>query len=314
MDTQAIPTQPQTKSSVPQPVREWLQSETVTDIVVLLNASHYVLGDSVKKLPSLITAVATGRLAPEKFTPSLKEALPFLEDRQVLEIAAQVRDRILKPIAGALKSYLGIDSMKLGELPPSGLAARTMSVEGSLTHSLPHTSSPEQAPKPDIKPIQSAQLHARTMEIQGSFAPARNVATKIEVKKMIDIQGPGARQGVSPTAQVTQMQGSFSPVQATSAANIAKAPTPPTIRSPKQAADVLETPSPIGLSEVVPQAPKSEVVAESVKSPSIQPIQSPAVPAPIAPSQLPTTEHVAAPTTPEPHQIVRYQDEHPVVE
>lgn len=225
------------------------------------------------------------------------------------------------------------------------LRARIMNAEGTLTEAqrLSQQQSSANSRSGGVAPQQTGGPHARMMEIQGSFAPVER-APKVEVKKMVDIKKPTITAPVGPTAQVTQIQGSFAPSTPTSATP-AVAPTtttPPPTKKPEKEADVLQTNAPIGLSEVMPQAPASQFsvsqqkIPQTPTPPAIRPrptfVEDPSSAKPIPKQGINTQKKPLSfiedsssakppmkftsttPTNTMPHNVVKYQDEHPVVE
>ncbi len=319
-------------------IQDWLSSELVTGIIVAINEQLNTVGPEVKVIPQTVRSLVTSALKPELFAQQLKKGLFFLEDQDIANAAGAVKERILKPIAAPLKSLYGVDINKLSLTPPPSNnrpTARTMTVEGDIGKMSPRAQ-PAPTPKTSAQVLEAQQLRARTMqvegeiiqtqrlaqqqaagqrnaaaanqagptrartmEIQGSFAPVER-SPKAAVKNMVDIKKPVSQTPAGGAAQVTQIQGSFTPVTPTAnrPASVPTSTSAPMPKKPERGADVLETTTPIDLSEVMPQAPT----------------QPPTPKASMPKPRLVFVEEPAPLSSATPQELVKYQDEHPMVE
>lgn len=98
---------PQLLSNVPQEIRYWLGSESVTYFLRDLNNKLNITGDRVSMIPRLIYRLETLDLAPQKFIDYLTEELKITPSA-AREIAREVEQKILEPIKRPLYDW-GMD-------------------------------------------------------------------------------------------------------------------------------------------------------------------------------------------------------------
>jgi len=382
--------------SIPESIKDWLSSDTVFNISEEIIKRFGLVKSQKNAISFATTGVILRKIEPKKFISTLIEEF-LIQERNAIEIASVVKNRILEPVKPGLVAWLGINLNDLTALPQSSqITARTMSIEGNISKAV-HVAAPAPVQKTPAQILQeeqqlrartmqveggitdpqklaqkqaaekahavaaaaqAEQLHARTMEFQGSFAPVSRTP-KTEVKKMVDIKKPEQKAAAGPNAQITKIEGSLTPLnQVSSTPDTGKpAVAAPTVKKPEQRADELQTTAPIGLSEVIPQAPTSQPASPSQGGSSVSqwsvgqqevpqniassaaswptepeviraPVTPPVVAKPISqppaslisevdkskltpPVALPTNPLPSATANPIPHEMVKYQDEHP---
>lgn len=289
-------------------IREWLQSDTVFQIVFDLNKKIGAFGSELACIPSAIVNIATGLRKPEEFFVELSKGLPYLDDKDIEQVATSIKQRVLTPIKALLKNKQGIEvSLVSTTRPETKFTAHTMKIERAPAPPPAATTTKMAAtPPPPPRPVPAPQPAPTARVIQPEIPKVRTMqmANVIDLRRPMSSTVPTApaaaaktQQAGGPTAQTMKMEGTLgSSANRPVSTGSTSAPTKESpANSPKKVEgehDVLEAEKPFGLAEAVPVAPS-------------QP--APAAPAPAAQPKA------SAPAQP-PHEIVEYHDEHPAVD
>jgi hypothetical protein len=262
---------------LPQGVRDWLGSNDVGVVIVELNKRNKVDGGGLVVIPRLITRLLVGMLDAQDLNQALTYYLPDLGPQQIADIALTVKTRILKPVASSLKGLYGIDIERIAIKPlPVGPTVRTMKLEAQPK---PAAAAP---PKPTGTPVQTASAAPKARVMQ--------MANVVDLRKPAPVQPAAAPRPVpvpkAPAARTTQMKPSAPAPKPQPVAPIST--VPPKQKDSSEEAEVIEAAKPFGLAETVPLPPKPV--------PPVAPAQPLPAPAP-APAE---------------HELVTYQDEHPM--
>lgn len=306
-------------------VQDWLQSDTVFQIVFELNKKANAFGNELACIPKAIVSIATGKQKPEELFNEISRGLPFLNDKDVAEIAATIKQRIFTPIKTALKNKQGIDiSLLSTSRTETKITAHTMKIERVQvptaaqpvrTAQVMQTAAPIAPPKPVAQPVvnQAAPAaaapipKARVVEMAHVIDLRRPMSSTVPAAPTASVAKPAATSGTS--AQTMKIEGSFGAgaVKPAAAAQQPTAPkaAPSSAQKPAGESATLEAQKPFGLAEAVPRAPEtvgqSSVVGRQGEQEAVG--QSTVV----GRQQEEKDKKSAA----MPHEIVEYQDEHP---
>lgn len=97
--------------SLPETIKNWLVSETVTDIILSINISLYIEGKNRKKLGNSIIFLITGSIDARNMINELGRELR-INFNTARSVAQQIYDQILKPIDTELRA-LGVDARQI---------------------------------------------------------------------------------------------------------------------------------------------------------------------------------------------------------
>ncbi|PIT93211.1 MAG: hypothetical protein COU06_01175 [Candidatus Harrisonbacteria bacterium CG10_big_fil_rev_8_21_14_0_10_38_8] len=157
---------------LPKNLRDWLASDTSTNVVISLNTRFKMIGEGeISVIPRLVALVVLKVIPPEKFTYELSGELPFLKKEEVENIAFQIKDRILRPVKALLRENYGIASERLDtKLPePEVLKARVSQVEKEIKPEIKPEAEivlREDIPKPKITDFKAPVVEVKEEEIK----------------------------------------------------------------------------------------------------------------------------------------------------
>lgn len=238
-------------------MRDWLTSETVTGIIVELNDKFDTIGPEVKIIPQAIRALVTDSLKPEQFTEKLRADLFFLSAQDIAKIVITVKDRVLKPIAGPMKSILGIDINKIpNEVQrPAAPTAKVIKMEKIVQPPVnPSPVSQQKPPASDWQPTPKARV--------------------MEFSKVTDIKAPVGKKipvRTEPAAPTPKPEVSAPPKPFGLSEDVPKAPSPFPKGSTPQAGGISNPPSPVA----TPPLRKEEALTEYHDDHPVAPPQNP---------------------------------------
>ena len=263
-------------------IRDWLQSDIVTDVIVLLNERYGAFGSEVRILPRLITRLAVGMTPPELFTKELGHYLAFMKEEDTYKLAFDIKSRIFKPIRAVLKSSYDIDTDKIITTPPlSKSQPRVMKIETPV----------------DSRPDVPAPLPAAPTAVRQPTPPAPK-AHVMEIQHVVDLRRPAAQ---APLAAPTK----------TSTQNI-KVPASARVTEMSWISEQ----RPLKTNQPAPSTQNSAISKKTIPEPNV--IESPkafglAESIPKPPARVPQIPVTQSPTIPEHHELEEYHDEHPEV-
>lgn len=93
---------------LPEVVREWLTSPDATALVVDLNRRLELVGEEIRIIPRLISRLVLRKIDPKNFALYLKQEL-WIDFEKAKEVAREIEEKILRPIAIPLKQANGVD-------------------------------------------------------------------------------------------------------------------------------------------------------------------------------------------------------------
>ena len=140
--------------SLPQPIINWLTSDSATNTIIKINGRLGLEGDLLRIIPSLISKLVIQSLKPEEFTKELTLGLD-LDPNQGEIISREIYLGILKPIETPLKDALDINL--------SAIFARKTEEPKSAS-----TAVPTKPIYPEYSPIKPASPLPPTPSIQPS--------------------------------------------------------------------------------------------------------------------------------------------------
>ncbi len=209
-------------SLLPEAIRVWLTSDQVVDTVTLLNDKNHIPPGKLRIIPRDITRLVVGIIQPKEFVDQLKKDLGLpVEITQ--KIAAEIKGKILNPIAVALKNTTGID---ISFIPVEAIGGEKIPPIG--------------APTP-AQPLQPAQTPTSTPTSTVPVAPVQ----------------PGPEQ---PKARVISFSNN---VAVSRPAPTPTSPTPTPVAPTQPTANVVSMKKPFMLHEEKPVAPLSQPTRES---------------------------------------------------
>ena len=174
--------------SLPQPIINWLTSDSSTNAIIKINERLGLEGDMLKIIPSLISKLVIQGLKPEEFTKEIIQKLN-LDPNQGEIISREIYLGILKPVEVSLKDALDINlgaifARKTEEPKSASTAVPTRPIYPVYTPIKPASPLP---PTPSIQPPQkltpSAPMPPKTPAItETSIEVLRQAQDKEEIK------------------------------------------------------------------------------------------------------------------------------------
>lgn len=105
--------------SLPENIKDWLGSESLTEIIIGINENRKILGEKKGVIPHLVLRLAVQDLSPRDFTNELKTGLA-IADEKAQDITKEIEEKILKPMAPELKKIgVDIELLQYEAAPPS---------------------------------------------------------------------------------------------------------------------------------------------------------------------------------------------------
>lgn len=149
-----------TFQNLPQPVQNWLTSDTVTAVIVDINRRLDLEGELLRILPTVILRLVVKDIKPENFIPELSKELD-LDFSQASAVAKDVEEKILGKIETILRTNVGIDTKLIYNAKPEILSPKIQppappAVIAPVTPPLTPKPAPPSVPPQPIKPAPSA--------------------------------------------------------------------------------------------------------------------------------------------------------------
>jgi hypothetical protein len=223
--------------SLPQEVRDWLQSETADKIIDELNEKFKLSDTQQNGIPFALTWMLIGRVPPQEFIASLIKRFA-IEPKIAGQIAESVKDRLLHSVRGPLKERCGIN-IDLITMPPAGSqpAAQTTTLAKPLVADIKKPTAPSQAMPVRVNSQMTAMAQTTRLSQGIGSEPNKNTMT---AKPIVAQPKPPAQHADNLTLQKPI---SFIEVQ----------PLPP---APDQAAVAVPKPQPAPAAPTPPITPR----------------------------------------------------------
>lgn len=107
---------------LPEPVKNWLSSTLVTNIILGINRKYGFL-ENVEKvivIPGLVFDICTKEIEPREVIQKLKNGLG-ITDSEAQSLAEEIKIKVLKPIGSSLFGNVGIDIEAITSMPTQPL-------------------------------------------------------------------------------------------------------------------------------------------------------------------------------------------------